>query len=176
MQLEKLASEGYSLFAVLSFNVSSVNTRFGLASEIRAKAEKICGRQAITTIEGAEPIGPVLRPDIFIISPCTGNTLAKLANGITDTPVTMAAKSHLRNGKPLVISLATNDALAVNLKNIASLLEKKNVYFLPMAQDDPVKKQFSLIADFTKTQEALLAAWGGVQLQPLFLPAGSVTL
>ena len=140
------------------------------------KAESLCGRQAVLTIEGAEPIGPKLCPEMFVIAPCTGNTLAKLANGITDTPVTMAAKSHLRNGRPLVIAVATNDALSANLKSIATLLEKKNVYFVPMAQDDPIKKPHSMIADFSRIGEAVLAAWGGTQLQPIFLPSGSVTL
>ena len=175
-QMEKLAEDGYSLLPIFSFNASTIDTRFGKAAEIVKRAEDICGRQAVLSIEGAEPIGPKLCPEMFVIAPCTGNTLAKLANGITDTPVTMAAKSHLRNGRPTLIAPATNDALSANLKNIAALLEKKNVYFVPMAQDDPVRKPFSMIADFSRVGEAVLAAWGGTQLQPIFLPAGSVAL
>lgn len=175
-QLRLLAKEGYSILPIFSFNAASIDTRFGRAEEIRKEVEEICGRQAVTTVEGAEPIGPRLVPDLFVIAPCTGNTLAKLANGITDTPVTMAAKSHLRNGRPLVIALATNDALSANFPNLASLLCRKNVYFVPMAQDDPEKKPFSMIADFHRLHETMLAAWANCQLQPLFLPAGSVKL
>ena len=131
--------------------------------------ERICGKRVIDSIPKAEPIGPKHLLDVLVICPCTGNTLAKLANGITDTTVTMAAKAHLRNGGPVVICLATNDGLASSARNVGTLLDKKNVYFVPFGQDDPVEKPTSLVADFSLVNDTVEAALRGEQLQPLLL-------
>lgn len=162
-------AERYDLLPIFSYNVLTTDTRFGRAEDMIEKAERICGRSGIKTITDAEPLGPKEPMDAMIIAPCTGNTLAKLASGITDTPVTMAAKAHLRTGRPLLIALATNDAMSGNLKNIATMMEKKNVFFLPMVQDDPVSKPFSLVADFSRMEEGLTAALAGENLRPVFL-------
>jgi len=159
----------YDLLPIFSFTVLTTDTRFGQAADFVSRSELICGRKGIKTIAEAEPLGPKDPMDAMIISPCTGNTLAKLACGITDTPVTMAAKAHLRTGRPLLIALATNDAMSGNLKNIAVMMEKKNVFFLPMVQDDPVAKPFSLVADFSRTEAGLAAAMKGENLRPVFL-------
>ena len=132
-------------------------------------ATEICGRAPLHTIEEVEPIGPKKLLDILVIAPCTGNTLAKLAHGIADGPVTMAAKSHLRNGRPVLLAIATNDALAGAAENIGKLLARRSIYFVPFGQDDPVKKPTSMIADFTKIPQALDAALEGRQLQPVLL-------
>jgi len=154
---------------IFSTAVYETDTRFGKAADHIRQAETICGKKVIHTITQAEPIGPKKLLDVLVIAPCTGNTLAKLACGITDTPVTMAAKAHLRTGRPLLIALATNDAMSGNLKNIAVMMEKKNVFFLPMVQDDPVSKPFSLVADFSRMEEGLAAAMKGENLRPVFL-------
>ncbi len=167
--LKKLALEGKEILPIMSFNAAGTDTRFGSADGFREKIEDICQRKAITTIEEAEPLGPRVPLEALIISPCTGNTLAKMAGGITDTPVTMAAKAHLRCERPVLVALASNDALSANLCNIAALLNKKNIYFVPLCQDDPVKKPFSLVAQFEMIPEALEAALDGRQLRPLFL-------
>ena len=131
--------------------------------------ETLCGKKIIHTVKDAEHIGPKNLLDIIVVAPCTGNTLGKLANGITDTPVCMATKAHLRSDRPLVITLASNDALSANLRNIGTLLSRKNVYFTPLRQDDPVAKPHSLVADFDQVPDALGAALEGKQLRPLFL-------
>lgn len=156
------------ILPIISFNAANLNTRFGKAADLIKSAEEICGNKAILTIEDAEPIGPKIKLDLMIISPCTGNTLAKLANGITDTPVTMAAKAHLRNSRPLLIALASNDALSANLSNIGTLLNKKNIFFTPMLQDDTVRKPHSLVADFDLVNESAQRAINGEQLRPIF--------
>lgn len=156
-ELEKLAAAGHEIIPVMSFNAYETDTRFGTAAMFRERIVAAAGREVIHTIAGAEPIGPVMKPDLTIIAPCTGNTLAKLANGITDTPVTMAAKSTLRCDLPLVIALATNDALSANLANIAVMRNRKNVHFLPMEMDDPANKPHSLVADFERLSEVLRA-------------------
>ncbi len=166
-QLEILTDNKNDIYPVMSFNASSIDTRFGKADDIIEKIEKICGRKIIKTIADAEPVGPVIKPDIMIIEPCTGNTLAKLAAGITDTPVTLAAKAHLRNEKPLLIAVSTNDALSIAAANIGKLMNNKNVYFVPIRQDDPLKKPRSAISDFTLTVDAIDAALKGKQLQPI---------
>jgi len=166
---KQLISRGESIVPIMSFNASTINTRFGRAEDFISDITYICGSKPITTIEDAEPLGPKISLSSLLICPCTGNTLAKLASGITDTPVTMAAKAHLRCGRPLVIALASNDALGANLQNIAKLSEKKNVYFVPMLQDDPEKKPYSLVCDFSKAVEALDYAKRGVQLRPMIL-------
>ncbi len=166
--LRTLRDSGYDLLPILSTTVYTTDTRFGLAADLLCAVETICGRPAVYTIADAEPLGPKIPLDALIIAPCTGNTLAKLAHGITDTPVTMAAKAHLRANRPLLITLASNDALSANLANIAELLNRKSVYFTPLRQDDPVAKPHSLVADFERIPEALLAAMEKRQLRPLF--------
>lgn len=168
-QLGLLRERGYDIIPVMSDCVYSTDTRFGGCEELRGRVSAICGREIVHTIVGAEPLGPRTKLDALVICPCTGNTLAKLANGITDTPVTMAAKAHLRGNKPLVIALASNDALSANLKNIAQLLSRKCVYFVPLSQDDPVDKPHSLIADFTLLLPTLEAAVNGKQYQKVFI-------
>ena len=159
----------HRLVPIFSFNAATIDSRFGSAQEHMRLAREICGEQPICTIQDAEPIGPKKLLDLLIIAPCTGNTLAKLAHGIADTPVTMAAKSHLRNGRPLLIAPATNDALAASAENIGKLLARKNIYFVPFRQDDPAGKPTSMIADFTQIPEAADAAMQGKQLQPVLL-------
>ena len=166
--LEELCAQR-DMLPIISPNAATLDTRFGKAADLIAKAESLCGKKAVLSIVEAEPLGPKTPMDAFVIAPCTGNTLAKLASGITDTSVTMAAKAHLRTGKPLIICLASNDSLSANLKNIATLAEKKNVYFVPLCQDDPVKKPYSLVADFSKIRETLDMALEGKQIRPLFL-------
>ena len=168
-QLRLLAEKGFSIQPVLSENVYATDTRFGSASHLINQVEGICGRSVIHSVVDAEPLGPAGPLDALIICPCTGNTLAKMAAGITDSSVTMAAKAHLRGDRPLVIALASNDALSANLKNIATLLTRKCVYFVPLKQDDPQKKPHSLIADFSLLEPTLVSAMEGKQLQKLFV-------
>ena len=151
----------------MSETAASTDTRFGTAREHIRRLAELTGRPVVTTIAAAEPLGPKEPMDALIIAPCTGNTLAKLARGITDSAVTMAAKAHLRNGRPLVIAFSTNDGLSGSAENIARLLSRKNVYFVPFRQDDPVKKPNSLQADFSLLAETAEAALRGIQLQPL---------
>jgi dipicolinate synthase subunit B len=158
-----------TVYPVVSFNVLTLDTKFGAAADVVANIERICGRRCISTIAGAEPFGPKIRLDALIIAPCTGNTLAKIARGINDTPVTMAAKAHLRNDSPLIIALASNDALSANLGSIAALIERKHVYFVPLGQDDPHGKPHSLVADFSQLPQTLSAALEGKQIQPLLI-------
>lgn len=165
--MERLADAGYNVFPIMSFNAYSTDTRFGKAKEHIERIEKISGRKIIATIPDAEPIGPQKMIDILIIEPCTGNTLGKLANGITDTPVTLAAKSHLRNEKPLLIALSTNDALSASAKNYGKLLNTKNIFFVPFRQDNPTDKPRSMIADFSKTEKAMIEALKNKQIQPI---------
>ena len=167
--LSQLKSKEYDILPVMSERTYSTDTRFGRAVDHIEKMESLCTRTVIHTVHDAEPIGPKLRPDAMIICPCTGNTLAKLANGITDSAVTMAAKAHLRQDRPLLIALCTNDGMSQNLSNIATLLSRKSVYFLPMRQDDPIRKPHSLVADFSLLGDALTAMTEGQQLRPLFL-------
>jgi dipicolinate synthase subunit B len=166
--LKKLA-ESYDVQPIMSFNAASIDTRFGKASDFVSEITNICSREPIFTIADAEPLGPKIKLDAMIVCPCTGNTLAKLAQGITDTPVTMAVKAHMRQSRPLLIALATNDGMSANLKNISSLLEKKSVYFVPMKQDDVLKKPHSLVAELEMLPECLSDALEGKQKRPLFL-------
>lgn len=166
-QMIKLKASGAELTPIMSYNASSLDTRFGTAEENVMTAETICGRGVINTIPLAEPIGPKKMFDLLIICPCTGNTLAKLAAGITDTPVTMAVKSHLRNGRPVLIAVSTNDALSASAKNIGALLNIKNIYFVPFKQDDFIKKPRSAVADFSLIPAAADAALEGRQIQPI---------
>ena len=165
----ELLSRDHTLIPILSEAGSTVDSRFGSAEEHIQTVEEICGNPAILTVFQAEPIGPKQMLDALIIAPCTGNTLAKLAHGIADGPVTMAAKSHLRNGRPVLIAVSTNDALGAAAENIGRLLVRKNVYFVPFGQDDPYGKPTSMVADFGKIPLALDAALEGRQMQPLIL-------
>lgn len=166
-EMKKLSDKGYNIFPIMSFNAYQTDTRFGKAEEHIRRIEEICGKKIISTIPDAEPIGPKKMLDILVIEPCTGNTLAKLANGITDTPVTLAAKSHLRNNRPLLIAVSTNDALSGSAKNIGKLMNVKNIYFIPFSQDNPLGKPRSVIADFGKTEDAILHAIKNEQIQPI---------
>ena len=168
-QLKRFSNLGHEIVPIMSFNASAIDTRFGTAGEHISKIETICGREVIKTIEDAEPLGPKEKLDMLIICPCTGNTLAKLALGVTDTPVTMAAKAHLRCDRPLLIALATNDGLSANLSNLNAMQKRKSVYFVPLKQDDPEKKPHSIVSDFDKLGESFYAALRGEQLRPLFL-------
>ncbi len=165
--IEALAKEGADIYPIVSYSVDSFDTRFGKAEEWKNKLKEITGKDIISTIVDAEPVGPQLKMDIMIVAPCTGNTIAKLANAITDTPVTMACKAHLRNQRPLVLAIATNDALGGNAKNIGLLLNTKNVYFVPFGQDAPIGKPNSMIANFDKIKATLEEALKGKQIQPI---------
>ncbi len=157
----------YDLVPIMSDTAAETDTRFGTAAEHIRRLMELCGKHVITTIPEAEPLGPKYPLDALLIAPCTGNTLAKLAQGVTDSSVTMAAKAHLRNGRPLVIAFSTNDGLSGSAENIARLLNRKNVFFVPFGQDDPVKKPRSLQADFSLLGETVEAALAGEQLQPI---------
>ena len=172
--MEKLASLGHELTPITSFNAYGISTRFGTKEENRNRLIDICGREIIHTIEDAEPIGPKKMFDIMIVAPCTSNTLAKLANGVNDTPVTMAVKSHLRNMRPVLIAISTNDALAAAAKNIGQLQNYRNYYFVPYRQDDTEKKPMSMVADFSMMQKAIEAAMRGEQLQPIVMGAKNI--
>lgn len=167
-EMEHLALEKYDIVPIMSCTAYSTDTRFGRAQDINDRIKALCGKDIIHSIEAAEPIGPKKMCDILVVAPCTGNTLGKIANGITDTPVTMAVKSQLRIGAPVVLALASNDALGASAQNLGKLLNTKNIYFVPMSQDDPVKKPRSLVAHFDKLQKTIDAALIDTQLQPVF--------
>jgi len=169
-EIEKLAKrEDIELFPIMSYAANSFDTRFGKSADWNKKLEDLTGNKIINTIVDAEPVGPELNFDLIVVAPCTGNTTAKLANAITDTPVTMACKAQLRNQKPIVLAIATNDGLGANGKNIGLLLNMKNVYFVPFTQDDPKGKPNSLVADFTLIEQTIEATLHGKQLQPVLL-------
>ena len=159
----------HTVIPIFSHSANTIDSRFGTAQEHIRLAEQICGRSPINTIAQAEPIGPKKMLDVLVIAPCTGNTLAKLANSIADGPVTMAVKSHLRNGRPVVIAVSTNDALAGAAENIGKLLGRKNYYFVPFGQDDPIQKPTSLVAHFDAIPKTIDAAAIGKQVQPLLV-------
>lgn len=166
--MEELAGT-HHVVPVFSFASASIDSRFGTAQGHLQRAAEICGNEPLRSIEAVEPIGPKKLLDALIIAPCTGNTLAKLAHSIADTPVTMAAKSHLRNGRPVIIAISTNDALAGAAENIGKLLARKHYYFVPFGQDDAIKKPTSIVADFTKIPQTLEAALAGQQIQPILI-------
>lgn len=166
-QIKILKNAGHNVTPIMSFNAYNLDTKFGTASYFNQKIEKICENQIISSIQSAEPIGPKKMFDILIVEPCSGNTLAKLNAGIVDTPVLMAVKSHLRNSRPVLIAVSTNDALGNAAKNIGSLMNFKNIFFVPMGQDDIYKKPRSIVADFSLTELALNCALNGVQMQPI---------
>jgi len=167
-QIKKLVDSDMDVYPIMSNTAYETDTRFGKAEKFIDEIEEICGKSIIHTLTSAEPIGPKKILDILIIAPCTGNTIGKIANGITDTPVTLAAKAHLRNQRPLLIAASTNDALAATGKNIGLLLNTKNVYFVPMRQDDAVGKPTSVVADFDKIKDAAFSALYSTQIQPIF--------
>ncbi len=166
--MEKL-SKNHEVIPIFSEAAAATDTRFGAAQNHLHRAAELCGKDPLRTLAQVEPIGPKKLLDVLVIAPCTGNTLAKLAHGIADGPVTMAAKSHLRNGRPVVIAVSTNDGLAGAAENIGRLLNRKNFYFVPFGQDDPIQKPTSLIADFSKLEETVQLAAQGIQLQPILL-------
>ncbi len=167
-ELEKISKE-YEITPIFSEIVNSTDTRFGTSLELKNKIHELTGKEPIISIKEAEPIGPKNLFDVLIISPCTGNTLSKLANGTTDTTVSMAAKAHLRNNKPLILAIATNDGLGASLQNIAKLINNKNVFFVPFGQDDPKNKTKSLVCDFTKINETIIDAVNGNQIEPILI-------
>ncbi len=166
-QLLILKEKGFDIQPIFSNIVSSTDTRFIKAQDLKDKVFEICQKEIITTIISAEPIGPKNLLDILVVCPCTGNTLSKIALGITDTPVTMAVKAHLRNNKPVVLAIATNDALGASAQNIGRLLNTKNIYFVPFRQDDPISKEKSLVADYTRLYDTVISALDGKQLNPV---------
>lgn len=168
-ELEKLCGEYETVVPVVSEICQATSTRFGTAREFISRVEGLTGHKAIGSVAEAEPIGPKNLLDVLVIAPCTGNTLGKLAAGITDTAVTMAAKAHLRNNRPVVIGLASNDGLSGAAKNLGELLARKNYFFVPFGQDDPEAKPSSLVADFSRIGETVDAALQGRQLQPILL-------
>lgn len=169
VEIQRLVDEGADVYPIMSYNAYNFDTRFGLAEEWKERIRKATGKEIISTIQDAESIGPKAYLDIIVVAPCTGNTLAKLANAITDTPVCMAYKAHLRNNKPVVIAISTNDGLGANAKSIALLLDKKHVYFVPFGQDDAIKKCNSLIAHYDMIVPTVVEALKGKQIQPLLV-------
>ncbi|MCI5955826.1 MAG: dipicolinate synthase subunit B [Clostridiales bacterium] len=169
-QMEELVRRGYDVLPVLSFHAGGLDTRFMTAEHLRGRIVEITGHEPIDTLTAAEPIGPKRMSDVYLIAPATGNSLAKLVNGVFDTPALLGAKSHLRNERPLVLAVSTNDGLSSAAQNIGRLLNWRNVYFVPFGQDDPVKKPRSLVADFTQIPRTIAAALSGVQLQPMLTP------
>ena len=166
-QMEELVRRGYDVLPVLSFNAGELDTRFMMARELREKVQHITGRDPIDSLVAAEPIGPKRLCDVYVIAPITGSCLARLENGQFDTPAVLGAKSHLRNEKPLVLAVSTNDGLGAAAQNIGRLLQWRNVYFVPFGQDDPIKKPRSLVADFDQLPRTIAAALAGIQLQPM---------
>ena len=167
--LKNLCSKGIDVIPIMSECVYTTDTRFGNAADLINTVEELCNHKVIHSVKDAEPFGPSVPLELLIIAPCTGNTLAKIAHGITDTAVCMSAKAHLRQDRNLLIALASNDAMSANLKNIGTLLNRKNIYFVPMRQDDIKKKPHSLVADFTLMDESFNAALKNIQPRPLFI-------
>lgn len=168
---ESLVKSGCDVTPIMSFNAYNLSTRFGTADGMRQRLTDITGKGIISTIEGAEPIGPKHMFDILVVCPCTSNTMAKLALGVNDTPVTMAVKSHLRNSRPVVIAVSTNDALSGAAKNIGLLRSLKNYYFVPCRQDDYILKPCSMVADFSLVAKTVDLALSGIQIEPEMLAA-----
>ncbi len=165
--LSELLADGFEVYPMMSDNAYKTDTRFGKAADFVEKIQKMTGKTVLSTISEVEPIGPKKYIDVMVVAPCTGNTLSKLANGITDTAATMAVKASLRNQIPVVLALATNDGLGQSAKSLGMMLPVKNVYFVPLSQDDPVKKPTSLVCDFTKVKETVLLALEGKQTEPV---------
>lgn len=165
----EILSRDYDILPIMSETAFSTDTRFGKAEDFQTEIRDICHKDIIHTIKAAEPIGPKKMIDILLIAPCTGNTIAKLASGIADSSVTLAAKAHMRNGKPIIIAVSSNDALAANAENIGKLLNRNNIYFVPFEQDDPTGKPRSLVAVMEKIPQTLKAAIHGNQIQPIII-------
>lgn len=168
-ELEQLRKQYPHIIPIMSETSYETDTRFGSAEEFRQALEDICGHRVLHTIAETEPIGPRKLLDALIIAPCTGNTLAKLANGIADTSVTLACKAHLRNRRPVILAVSTNDGLGANAENLGKLLARKHMYFVPFGQDAPSAKTCSLVADFSLLPQTVAAALDGAQLQPILL-------
>jgi dipicolinate synthase subunit B len=171
--LERLVAGGAEVTPVVSDSVATTRTRFGSPERWLGRLEEITGRRPLTLIDEVEPFGPEKLLDVMVVAPCTGNTLAKLANGITDTPVVMACKAHLRNGRPLVLAIATNDGLGLNAKNLGLLLNTRGLYFVPFGQDNPEAKPNSLDSDLDLLEATIVAALAGRQLQPVLTARAS---
>lgn len=169
LKMKELVKEGATVLPIMSYNAYELDTKFGKAEDFIAQIEKITGNKIIHTIQGAEPIGPKKLTDIMLVAPATGNTMAKLANGITDTPVTMAVKSHLRNNNPVIIAVSTNDALSGSAQNIGTLLNRKNYYFVPFRQDNPITKPRSIVFDEEYIIKTIEYTLDGEQIQPIML-------
>ena len=167
--MTRLAREYETVQPILSYAAGATDSRFGTAAEFRQRIEAICGRPVWDSLGQVEPIGPKKLLDLLIVAPCTGNSLAKLAAGVADTPVTLACKAQLRNARPVVLAVSTNDGLAANAKSIGILLERKQLFFVPFGQDDPEKKPTSLVADFARLPETVEAALEGRQIQPMLI-------
>ncbi|MFA6860291.1 MAG: dipicolinate synthase subunit B [Clostridia bacterium] len=170
VEMKNLIDEGYKIVPIFSYTVAKTDTRFFIASDFRQKVVEITQNEPIDTLTSAEPLGPKGIIDVMVVAPCTGNTLSKISLAITDTPVTMAVKAHLRNNKPVVIGLSSNDAMGLNLKNLGTLMQAKNVYFVPFGQDDFLKKPNSLISDLRLIGPTVEKALQGQQLQPVIIP------
>jgi dipicolinate synthase subunit B len=168
-EIEKIVKEGAEVYPIISEAVDRYDTRFGNANDFKLKLQTMTDKKIISTIVEAEPIGPKSLIDILVIAPCTGNSLAKIANAVTDTAVTMACKAHLRNNKPVIIAISTNDALGANAKNLGILLNTKNIYFVPFGQDDPQKKCNSLVSKMDLIVPTILEALNGKQIQPMLV-------
>ena len=168
-QLKALINSGHRITVIPSPIVQTTNTRFTNASELMNEIKNITNNELITKVETAEPIGPKKMFDVLVVCPCTSNTMAKLANGIVDNNVTMAIKSHVRNNRPVILAIATNDALGASARNIGTLLNTRNIYFVPFAQDDPITKERSMISDFSKLEETIEYAINGKQIQPIVI-------
>lgn len=167
--LRRLVDAGYDVQPIMSENAYNTSTRFFDADALRREVEELCGRAVIHTVRDAEPLGPRMALDLLVVAPCTGNTLAKMANGITDTAATMAIKAHLRSDRPLLIALASNDAMSANLSSLGSALMRRSVYLVPMRQDDPTGKPHSLVAELELIPECVELALAGRQMRPIFL-------
>lgn len=168
-QMKSLKEKGVEIYPIMSEIAYQTDTRFGKSEDFIREIEEICSRKIISTVKDAEPIGPKKLFDILIIAPCTGNTLAKLSSGIADTSVTLGTKAHLRNGRPVLIGVSTNDALGNAAKNIGNLMNYKNIFFIPMRQDDPDGKPNSIVADFTQIYPSMIKALDREQLQPVLI-------
>lgn len=169
-QIKRLVNEGYKVIPIMSHTAYTTDTRFGKAEDFNREIENICNEKIIYTISGAEPIGPKMLLDALVIAPCTGNTLGKLANGISDTSVTLAAKAHLRNQRPVIIAVSTNDALGTSARNIGILMNSKHIYFVPMKQDDYINKPNSIVADFNYLSDTVKEVFAtDTQPQPILL-------
>ena len=174
-QIRELKSEGADILPIFSYTVDETDNRFYQVQDLKTQIHEICNKPIINTIVGAEPIGPQKLLDVVVVAPATGNTIAKLAHGIVDTPALMAIKAHLRNQRPVVIAISTNDALGINARNIGLLINMKNIYFVPFRQDDPFNKCNSLIASMDKLLDTVICALQGKQLQPVLLGPNSVS-